>query len=461
MILKLLNTTVFRLSLLYALLFSLIAAGAMRFIYWKVEAEIKQQTDTRLLLESDILVKQFKAGQLPLLLKSMNARNGLNDSYIFIYTLINRHEKDLSVGFDPDYISVDGKRGFTTMQLNKIMPILPNKFKKDDDMRVLLTLLPNDYQLIVAIDLQDQKKLLDQIYSTVIIAILVMFVLVLIVGGVIGYSVLRRIDLVQQTAGDIIKGDLSQRMPITCRHNEFDRLGHVLNAMLDRIEQLMQSMREVTDNLAHDLRNPLNRLRNRLEITLLKDPDKADYQQSQQQAIEDVDQLIKTFNALLSIAQAESSVHQRNWADVKLDNLINELAELYAAVSEERDIQFKAFVEENLILSANRQLLAQALTNLLDNAVKYTPSQGHISIEVKKQDDAIQIIIADSGLGIPKEKHKEVFKRFIRLDNARSSAGNGLGLSLVKAVVDLHDANIELFDNHPGLKVVLSFKCVH
>jgi signal transduction histidine kinase len=220
----------------------------------------------------------------------------------------------------------------------------------------------------------------------------------------------------------------------------------------------MKATREVTDNLAHDLRNPLNRLRNRLDTSRFQAMDTERIQQLQLDALQDVDDLIKTFNALLGIAQAESGVHRDDWTPIQLNQLIADLGELYEAVAEEEGIKFSYAAQPGLVLQANRHLVAQVITNLLDNAVKYTPANGSIALNAEQQGSEILISISDSGPGIPEAERERVFKRFVRLDNARSTPGNGLGLSLVKAVADLHDAQVELQDNHPGLKVVLRFK---
>jgi signal transduction histidine kinase len=310
----------------------------------------------------------------------------------------------------------------------------------------------------VGADLNQQKRLLNKIFSVVISAIVIIFTLALLGGVLMGRSVLKRIDAVRKTAGEIIEGDLTQRMPFTRRNDEFDRLSLVLNRMLQRLEQSMQGMREVTDNLAHDLRTPLNRLRNRLELTQLKDPDTVDYQKSQQDAIEDVDTLINTFNSLLNIAQTESGVKRKQLESIDLSLLMNGLGELYEVVAEEEKIGFEYQIEERLNVLGNQQLLAQAFTNLIDNAVKYTPKNGHINLQAIQQDESVIIMIRDTGLGIPKDQREHVFERFVRLDNARSSVGNGLGLSLVKAVMDQHNAEIILGDNQPGLIITVRLK---
>jgi signal transduction histidine kinase len=333
----------------------------------------------------------------------------------------------------------------------------PAAAQLNQDARVLLTLLPDGYQIMVGSDLYERQALLKRILNVIISLVLVVFTLALFVGALIGYGVLRRINKVRQTAVEIVQGDLSQRMQITDKNDEFDRLNLVVNTMLSRIEQLMQTMHQVTDNLAHDLRNPLNRLRNRLEVSLIQNLDKEGYQKVQQESIQDIDDIILTFNSLLNIAQAESGKHDQDWIPIDLKPFLEELSELYSIAAEEAGIAFSCDVEHSFMVLAENQLMAQTFTNLLDNAIKFTPKGGQIDINTHFTKDTATIEISDTGPGIPEHKHEEVFERFTRLDNARSTPGNGLGLSLVRAVVDRHNGKIELQDNNPGLKVILTF----
>ncbi|MEZ5479070.1 MAG: HAMP domain-containing sensor histidine kinase [Thiolinea sp.] len=462
MIRRLLSTTVFRLSLVYALLFSLAAALAMYSIYWVAERHITAQTDARLQLAADVLLNRYGLVNIAALLSDIQRHNErqlaekATGERFYYYTLSNRLHYDLTQDFRAEYTTRNERQWFATRPLSQVLNFSTSLYA-DRPARLMLTLLPNDYQLLVATDMSEQQSLLDKVYDSMLLAIVMIMALALLGGALMGYGVLRRIDSVRQTVGEIINGDLSQRMTVTRRNDEFDKLSRVLNSMLQRIEQLMQAMREVTDNLAHDLRNPLNRLRNRLEANQFRDPANTDFQQLNQDAIQDVDDLIRTFNALLSIAQAESGVQRNDWSEVDISHLIDDLGELYEVVAEAADISFQHRSAPGLTLHGNRQLLAQALTNLLDNAVKYTPAGGHIELTATQDAQQRVITISDSGPGIPADKRKQVFERFVRLDNARSSPGNGLGLSLVKAVADLHEAQIELQDNQPGLRVVLRF----
>ncbi|OQX04801.1 MAG: two-component sensor histidine kinase [Thiothrix lacustris] len=445
---NLLNTSVFRLSLVYALLFSAVAAGGLGYIYWMAKGQMEQQTDARLQLETDALLNLYRSLAVEGLTGAITMRNSENGSRYLISRLIHRSQQDLTR---------DLKFGQDTQRSTQIVASLPfslitGEKRHSEPARMMLTLLPGGYQLLVVTDLKEQHTLQDRLLQTVLAAIGIIVALALAGGIFMSHNVQRRINAVSHTANDIMSGELGRRMPVTGRNDEFDSLGHVLNTMLARIEHLMQSMRDVTDNLAHDLRNPLNRLRNRLETSQFHPANATDYPQLIQDTIVEVDELIKTFNALLSIAQIESSAQRQDWAEVDLTLLIEELADLYTAVAEEQNLTLSYRAAPGLQIHGNRQLLAQAITNLLDNAVKYTPAGGEIYLAATQQVGHITITVADNGPGIPEAQREAVFKRFARLDNARSTPGNGLGLSLVKAVAELHNATVQLHDNHPGLK---------
>jgi signal transduction histidine kinase len=269
---------------------------------------------------------------------------------------------------------------------------------------------------------------------------------------------LGRVDAINRTTRRIMAGDLSQRIALKGSRDEFDQLAANLNAMLDQIERLLGGMRQVTDNIAHDLRTPLNRLRSRIEVALLQEPDRAETRALLEATLADAQAMIATFNALLDIARAEAGSERGGFEAVDLTALGRDLADLYRPAAEDKRLTFEYHCAPGLYLRANRHLLAQALANLLDNAIKYTPRGGRVRLLIERGAHGPLIAVADSGPGIPEAERERVLQRFVRLDGTRSTPGNGLGLSLVDAVAKLHGAELTLTDNRPGLKASLSFR---
>ncbi|MCP5427714.1 MAG: HAMP domain-containing protein [Chromatiaceae bacterium] len=273
----------------------------------------------------------------------------------------------------------------------------------------------------------------------------------------IGRAILRRIETVSDTAAEIMAGDLSTRIAISTRNDEFDTLAGRLNVMLDRIQTLIAGIRDVTDNVAHDLRSPLTRLRNHLEITLLESRSEQEYRDAIERAVEDTESLINTFNSLLRIAQVESGNHREQWQVFDLGALVVDLANIYRPLAEEKGLQLNDSGLEVYRVFGNSDLIAQTISNLLDNAVKYTPENGRIDLAMRHVGGCVEVRLSDTGPGIPEVDRKRVFERFTRLETSRSLPGNGLGLSLVQATCRLHGAEINLADAAPGLAVVIRF----
>jgi signal transduction histidine kinase len=271
-------------------------------------------------------------------------------------------------------------------------------------------------------------------------------------------NLLRRLDSINSTSREIMAGDLSRRLPLSRAGDEFDTLARNLNRMLDRIERLMKGMREVTDSVAHDLRSPLNRLRNRLEGILRRlSPEDAEGTEIDA-AILEADKLMATFDSLLLIAEAEAGAARNSMGQVDLSALAHDVWELYAPVAEESGIELDmARLNGPVPVRGNGNLLSQALANLVDNAIKYTPTGGRIQITAERNGEGAVLSVADNGPGIPEEDRPRVIERFVRLEASRHSPGTGLGLSLVAAVARLHEAQLELSDNHPGLKASVIF----
>lgn len=275
-------------------------------------------------------------------------------------------------------------------------------------------------------------------------------IIVIVASYLISFFVVGGTNQIANTAREIMDtGDLSRRVEVTSRWDDLGNMTIVLNTLLARIEQLMQGMRQVSDNIAHDLRTPLTRMKNHIE-DLKKEGDNPAYDE----LTEEADQLLATFNALLKISRIESEKQRSQFSKVDLQKVMNDLVAFYEPLAEEKQINVLVDLDE-VDLNGDRRLLFQALANLLDNAIKFTPCGGCIKLGLSQSDEFVHIWVEDSGAGIADEEREKVFNRFYRGEKSRGSPGTGLGLSLVAAVVKLHKGNIILEDNNPGLRVCI------
>ena len=277
-------------------------------------------------------------------------------------------------------------------------------------------------------------------------------------GGIlIGRYSLRRIDAVSATGEDIVNGDLSRRVPLSGSGDEFDRLAQTINMMLNQIDTLMTGMRTVTDSLAHDLRSPLTRAKSGNELALRKDTDVRTHRQALEQTNAELERILRTFGSLINIAQAEAGMNRLALGPLDLSALVGDLVEVYQPIAEDAGQSMATEIPPNFSIDGHRQLLGQALANLLDNAIKFTPSGGIFQVLLEQDGGSPVLTVCDSGPGIPPGDRERVLQRFVRLDDSRGTPGSGLGLSLVAAVAKLHGARLELADNEPGLRVTLTF----
>jgi signal transduction histidine kinase len=319
--------------------------------------------------------------------------------------------------------------------------------------------LDSGFILVLGRDVVERRGFTAIIFGGFLWGVVGIVVFSLIAGLLTALRVLRRIDTINSTATKIMSGNLAERVPVTKRNDEFDGLATSLNQMLDRIEQLMQGLKEVTDNVAHDLKTPLTRLRNKAEAAL-RDGGSGEAQRGAlENVIAESDKLIKTFNALLMIARAEAGTPSGALADVDLSAVAADVAELYGPVAEEQGMTLETEVTEGIRLKANRELIGQALVNLVENALKYFEKDGgrdgRIVIGVRRSDGRVLIEVADNGPGVPAEERERVLQRWVRLEQSRTEPGSGLGLSLVAAVARLHKGTFRLEDNEPGVRAVM------
>jgi len=252
-----------------------------------------------------------------------------------------------------------------------------------------------------------------------------------------------------------MEGDLSARIPVRGTNDEIDQLVVGLNAMLDRIQQLLDGLRQVTSDIAHDLRTPLGRLRQKLEEAREHATTTAEYQGATEAAIAEADSLLEIFSALLRIAQIEAGAQKSAFSAVDLSELVRSIGEAYAPVAEDAQHKLETAVEDGVTLAGDRQLLAQLFTNLVENALNHTPAGSAVRLILRRIATGFEAEVADNGPGIPAAEHDKVFDRFYRLDRSRTTSGSGLGLALVKAIAILHGLSIRLEDHKPGLAVIL------
>ncbi len=283
--------------------------------------------------------------------------------------------------------------------------------------------------------------------------------LALAVGGGIFLSrgFLRRMDAITNTCQAIINGRLTDRIATPGTNDELGRLAAVINTMLDRISALIESIRQISTDIAHDLRTPLTRLRHRLELIRSETATVTDYEAAVDDVIRNTEQLLSTFAALLRIGQIEGTGAHLSICRVNIQELATTLAEIYRPAAEDQG-HFLEVAEGSVAeVMGDRELLSQLFANLIENAIAHTPAGIRIGIVVVQTLDTVSVIVEDEGPGIPAEEREKVFGRFYRLERSRSTPGSGLGLSLVAAIVRIHHATIELADNEPGLRIVISF----
>jgi signal transduction histidine kinase len=315
-------------------------------------------------------------------------------------------------------------------------------------------------RLIVGRDVEELRRFAGEMATVYFLALGVLTLGGLLAGFAASRVALRRVEGINAAARSIMDGDLSRRVAVTGAGDEYDVLATNLNAMLDRIEALMNGLREVSDNIAHDLKTPITRLRNAAEAALRERGEKA-YREGLEHTIEKADELMKTFNSLLLVARLEAGALEESSEPFDLGRAVRDVAELYDPVAEERGMTLKVNIEPGAPFTGNRQLVVQAVANLIENAIKYSGRPGAncgevIAIDVRGRADVVEIVVADNGPGIAAEDRERVLKRFVRLEKSRTEPGTGLGLSLVHAVARLQGGGVRLEDNQPGLRVVLT-----
>ena len=450
---SLLHNSTFRLALVYMGLFATSVLLLLGFIYWSTAAYMWKQADATLEAEITGLAERYRRDGLAGLKDTISGRLSRRPTGSSIYILAGSDYRPIVGNLNRWPESVPDSDGW-----------LDFKLRNSEDGRQIVHrararefTLPGGYRLLVGRDLFELEEVENRIIRTLVWGLLITLVLAVAGGVMMSRSSARRIELINRISRRIMQGDLSQRIPVKHTGDEFDDLAVNLNGMLDRIQELMEDVRRVSDNIAHDLRTPLARLRNHLETLRSRTEAEGGDAALIQEAISESDRLLSTFNALLRIARIETRDHREAFQPVDMQTLVRDVVEFYQPLAEENDQRLQLQSSPGIRLAGDRDLLFQAIANLLDNAIKYTPQGGDIDILLERSGDQGRLTVADSGPGIPEAERDNVFQRFYRLEQSRTTLGSGLGLSLVQAVAAIHRMRIELQDNHPGLRVVLSF----
>jgi len=444
---RILRSATFRLTLIYAGLF--VVSACVLFATVFVIATAAMQNDMQEVLRTEALQLAEIDRRYGLLgLAEQVTRRMSYRTRGPIYYLVQAPTQQVVVGNLPGMPPVEGVVDFV------------HDHDEPTDARAKLTgfglTLPDGTFVLVA---QDASRLIDMQHAIVRAFIWAgALTLLLAIGGgvLLGGNFVRRIDTIGRTSRAIMEGDLSARIPVRGNNDEIDQLVIGLNAMLDRIQQLLDGLRQVSSDIAHDLRTPLGRLRQKLEDAREHASTTGEYQAATEAALTEADSLLEIFSALLRIAQIEAGAQKSAFTDVNLSDLMRSIAEAYEPSAEDSQHKLEVDVAPGVTMTGDRQLLAQLFSNLVENALTHTPDGSTVRLALYPKANGFEAEVADNGPGIPAAEREKVFDRFYRLDRSRTTRGSGLGLALVKAIATLHGMTLKLEDHHPGLAVLLT-----
>jgi signal transduction histidine kinase len=455
---KLFRTTAFKLTLVYVVVFALFAAFLLGYFAWNTRRLITEQITQTVDAEITGLAEQYRLGGIRRLTIVVDNRARRPGSSLYLVTTFAGQA--MAGNISSLATGVLETPGWTETVYRRLDE--PEGTEHRALVRVFQ--LPGGFRLLVGRDLEERERLHDIVLSAGRWSLAAIVILGLAGGFFVTRRVLKRVDAMTDTTRTIMEGDLTGRLPIAGTGDELDRLAGNLNAMLERIEALMHGLKEVSDNIAHDLKTPLTRLRNRCEEALRLAEDESQYRAALETTIEESDALISTFNALLMIARAESGQARDNMSDFDAAEIARGVGDLYEPLADDKGLVLKVEAPGSAPVRGNRELVSQALANLVDNAIKYGRRDGgeangadaDIVVKAMGEGDRILLTVADAGPGIPEADRSRAVERFVRLEQSRSQPGSGLGLSLASAVARLHGGELKLEDNHPGLRTVIS-----
>lgn len=444
-----------RITLVYVLLFAMSVSIILGFVYWSTIVYRTNQTDVEINAEiqelSDIYSRKGYPGLVTVLAERVQPKPGNSTLYVLADSQFQALVSNLP-GWPK--ISNDLKDGWLDFPLRAIGDKDEQVFKG----RARTVLLDNRFNLLIGQEMKDLSTLKALVGRALIWGLLLTLVLGVIGGLMMRRTLSSRLGAINMTSRKIMEGDLRRRIATNGTGDEFDELAMNLNNMLEQIENGMEGVRRVSDNIAHDLKTPLARLKNRVEELRFQVAGREKEEFAVDQIIHEADGLLSTFNALLRIARIEYSEQRKGFKEVDLNSILYDLIELYEPWIEEKGQKLSIQIGDPVEISADRDMLFQAFANLFDNAIKYTPENGIITLKTYKKDQQWFVDITDNGPGIPQDEYEKVVQRFYRLEKSRTTPGSGLGLALVFAVLKLHKFKLDFSDNNPGLKVTVSMQ---
>jgi len=441
-LLGLLRSASGRFALFFTAIFAAAATAAAVILWWNTAGALDRQTEAAIRADATALVERRRLGGIEGLADAVEDRLALDIQNEALYLLIG-----------PDGVPRAGNLSAWPAEANTESPWVRMPLIRDatvSEARLFRVDLGDGYRLLVGRDVAEKLRLRGLLSEGIAWAASASAALAIVGAWALRRALENRLLPIYRTAAAIGAGDLTPRVPLTERGDEFDKLGTTMNAMLDRIARLMEGVRGVSDAIAHDLRTPIARARAKLEEALASARDEEALRAAVEQGIADLDGIARVFKAVLRIAEVEAGARRAAFAPTDLAPMLADVAELYGAAAEARDQHLIAELPESLRLVGDRDLIGQAVANLVDNALKFTPGGGTVRLIAAPEPGLVEIVVADDGPGMPEADKGRAGERFFRADSARSTPGSGLGLSLVRAVAALHGGDVGLSDTHPG-----------
>jgi signal transduction histidine kinase len=450
---KTLRSSTLKYALICVGIFGAVVCALLGYVYWSTASYVHSRSDRAIAAEHIVLRQAYDVGGRDGLIATIGHRIADGRFEGGLYLLADASLNPVAGNLKNWPTALKGSDGWSNFDSPEWKPDAADR----PLLRASFETLPDGYHLLVGMDIDDLDEFAEKMEIALGMSIAFTFVLGVFTSIFVTRRTIRRIEAINATSRAIMQSGLGQRIPRQDSRDEWDLLAENLNQMLDRIEGLMGEVKQVTDNVAHDLRTPLARMRGRLEKAYAG-PRNSEHDQSLiGDTMADLDSVLRMFASLMRISQIETNDRTAAFRAVNLANIAREVAELFDAAAEEKGGRLNVVAKQPVVVAGDRDLLFDAVANLIDNAIKHGRDAGEVTVEVVQVNSDAVIAIADDGPGIPVNESQQVFKRFYRLERSRCTPGNGLGLSLVAAVARLHSARIEMADNAPGLKFKLLF----